>query len=195
MKRFRRFGAWLIAALVLSTLVWQSVPVRGQETVTAQLRLQIATLNRFLVGMSTVTVPLDQDYTQLLSSGTGANQANALWYDDRTLAASASETLDFNGSLTDAFGNSVTCTKLKSLVIKAAAANTNSVLVGGGSTSITTLFTDTSDQLILRPGGVFVFTAPDATGAAITTSTDDLTLTNSAGSTSVAFDIIVLCVE
>lgn len=196
MKRFRRFGAWLIAALVLSTLVWQSVPVQGQESVSAQLRLQIATLNRFLVGMSTVTVPLDQDYTQLLSSGTGANQANALWYDDRTLGASATENLDLNASLTDAFGNSVTCTKLKSLVIKAAAANTNNVLVGGGSTTITTVFSATNDQLIVHPGGVFIYTAPDATGASLTAgSTDVLTIGNSAGSTSVAYDIIILCVE
>lgn len=196
MKRLRIVGTWLLIAVLAVFAVWQAAPVQAQETVTAQLRMQIATLNRFLVGMSTVTVPLDQDYTQLFSSGTGANQANALWYDDRTLTASASENLDLNASLTDAFGNSITCTKLKALIVKAATGNTNNVLVGGGSTTITTIFSATNDQAIVRPGGIFIFTAPDATGAALTAgSADVLSVTNSSGSTSVAYDIFVVCAE
>ena len=196
MDRLLKFISGALALSLLTAIVWLATPVFAQETVTAQLRMQISTLNRLLVGLTTVSVPFDQDYTQLLSSGTGANQANALFQDDRTLAASASENIDLNASLTDVFGQSVTCTKLRALIVKAATANTNNVLIGGGSTTMTTLFTATNDQLILRPGGVFIFTAPDATGAAMTAGSSDLlTFTNSAGSTSVTYDLVVICAE
>ena len=39
-----------------------------------------------------------------LTDGTGANQAKAVFADERTLAASATENLDLAGGLTDAFG-------------------------------------------------------------------------------------------
>lgn len=181
--------------LALGMIGW-SWPSQAQETVRAQFRLQLDILNSLLVGLTTVTERVEADYTKLFASGTGANQANALYHDERTLGASATENLDLNASLTDSFGQSITCTKLKGLVIRAAAANTNNVLVGGGSTTITTILSDTSDRVIVRPGGIFIYTAPDATGAAITAgSADILTVANSAGSTSVTYDIVVVCVE
>jgi len=176
--------------------VWSGGVLRAQDTVSATLRLDLDILNRLLVGLTTITERVEKDYTQLLSSGTGANQANALWHDQRTLGASASEDLDLNASLTDSFGASVTCVALKALIVKAATGNTNNVLVGAGNSTITTIFSATNDQLIVRPGGVLMLTAPDATGAAITGgSADVLSVTNSAGGTSVVYDIIVLCEE
>lgn len=196
-RRRATIAAGLVAVLMLVAGVWQTAPVvHGQETISAKLGLTLSIFNRLLVGLRTIEIPFTADYTQLFASGTGANQGNALFQDDRTLAASASENLDFNASLTDDFGQSVTCTKLKTLLIKAASGNTNNVLVGGGSTTITTVFSDTSDKVIVRPGGVFMYTAPDSTGAALTAgSADVLTVANSAGSTSVTYDIVLICVE
>ena len=194
MKRLRLLGTGLIGALLLALLVW-SAPLSGQS-VSSQLRLQLSIIDQLAVGLTTVTVPFDKDYTQLLSSGTGANQANAMYQASRTLAASATENLDLNASLTDVHGQSVTCTKLKALVIKAAASNTNTVLVGGGATTVTTLFTNSNDQLIVRPGGVFIFTAPDATGAAVTAgATVLLVVMDGSSGTAVTYDVVVLCVE
>ena len=198
MTRLRGIGWAVIIALVLAIGAWQAAPVQGQETVRATLRLQVNVLNSLLVGLRTVTTTLDQDYSQLFSSGTGANQGNALWQSQRTLDASATETLDLNGTLTDDFGQSITCTKVKTLLVKAASGNTNSVLVGGGSTTMTSLTTTGALQegLVVRPGGLMLWTFPDATGAAVAAgSTDILQLANSAGSSSVTFDVIVICVE
>lgn len=198
MNGLRRFAGGLAAALALVVIVWVTTPLFAQETVRAQFRIQINVLNSLLIGLRTVTTTLDQDYTQLFSSGTGANQANALYQSQRTLSASATETLDLNASLTDDFGQSVTCTKLRALVVRAAAANTNNVLVGGGSTTITSLTTTgvLDKGLVVRPGGSLVWTFPDATGAALTAgSSDVLQVANSAGSSSVTYDVIVVCVE
>ena len=199
MKSLRRYGVvGLMAAMVLAALVWQTAPVRGQETISAQIRLQLNILNKLLVGLRTITSTLDQDYTQLFSSGTGANQGNAMWQSQRTLGASATEALDLNGSLTDDFGQSIACTALKALLVKAAVANTNNVLVGGGATTLTSMTTVgvLQEGLVVRPGGVLLWTFPDATGAAVTaTSADKLQVANSGGSTSVTYDIVAICEE
>lgn len=85
------------------------------------------------------TVPLNLTKTVQLASGTGANQADLIFHDTRTLAASNSEDLDLAGGLVDAFGNTLTFARIKALVFAAAAANTNNVVVGGaGSNGFTT---------------------------------------------------------
>ena len=199
MKRLRLLGTWLIGLLILGALAWQAVPVQAQETVTAQFRLQISALNRLLIGLRTVTTTLDQDYTQLFSSGTGANQANALYQASRTLSASANETLDLNASLSDDFGQSVTCTKLRAISVHAASGNTNNVIVGGGNTTVTALTSTgafTNAGLVVRPNGTLIWTFPDSTGGAITAGSSDLLqFTNSSGSTSVTYDVILVCAE
>jgi hypothetical protein len=48
-----------------------------------------------------------------LTYGSGANQANQLFYDYRTLAATTFDNLDLSGSLTDGIGNTSTFTKVK----------------------------------------------------------------------------------
>jgi hypothetical protein len=59
----------------------------------------------------------------VVTNGTGANQATNFASDTRTLAATASETLDFNGGLVDAFGNVLTFTRLIFLMVKAHPSN------------------------------------------------------------------------
>ena len=152
--------------------------------------------------VATLTSPLDLstptdalDYTQRISltSGTGSGQADMLWHDQRTLAASGSENIDLAGSLTGAFGTTLTFARIKGLVVAAAAGNTNNVQVARGAANGCTLFLAASDGLVVRPGGVFAWFAQDATGIAVTAGTGDiLTITNGAGGTSVTYDIIVI---
>jgi hypothetical protein len=53
-------------------------------------------------------MPLNWASVLDLANGTGANQANQLFHDQRSLAAGASENLDLAGSLIDAFGRVIT---------------------------------------------------------------------------------------
>lgn len=197
MKALRKIGLGLVIALVAAVVLSRAVPTGAQE-VTSQFRIQLSVINRLLVGLRTITANLDEDYTQLFSMGTGANQINAMWQSERTLSANGTETLDFSGSLTDDFGQSITCTKIKALVIKAASGNTNNVLVGGASTTITSL-TSTgalTQGLVVRPGGLLLWTFPDSTGAAVTAgSADLLQVSNSSSGSSVTYDVIAVCVE
>jgi hypothetical protein len=126
--------------------------------------------------------------------GTGANQASLLWHDQRTLAASATETLDLSGSLLDAFGVAVAFTKVRAILVYAAAANTNDVVVGGAAaTQWAAPFGDVTDKVNVKPGGLFLLTAPDANGMAVANgATDSLKIANGSSGTGVTYDILII---
>lgn len=128
-----------------------------------------------------------------LTTGTGTNQADLMFADQRTLAASATENIDVAGSLVDPLGTTLTFVTVKAVKICASSANTNNVVVGGAaSNGLLGIFSDATDKIVVKPGGCFVWVAPKA-GATVTASTGDILLVaNSAGSTSVTYDIIII---
>jgi hypothetical protein len=133
---------------------------------------------------------LSKDYSMSFSNGTGASQMNMWWNDQRTLVASATEDLDLAGSLTTPFGTSITFTSLKGLFVYAASGNTNDVQVTRpGSNGVPWLMA-AGDGIALKPGMWVAWFNPNANGATVTAGTGDLiTFTNSAGSTSVTYDV------
>jgi hypothetical protein len=129
-----------------------------------------------------------------LATGTGANQADKIFSDQRTIAASGTDTLDLNGGgLLDALGDAFNLARIKLLLVVAAAGNTNNVNVTRPAANGVPLFLAAGDGLPVRPGGFFLWTAPDATAVPITAGTADLLdLVNSGGGTSVVYDIIIV---
>lgn len=135
---------------------------------------------------------LVKKYTKSLASGVGADQADRIFSDTRTIAASTAEDLDLSGSLLDALGGTFILVKVKLIMIVAAAANTNSLKIGGDAASIP-LFGAVADFIVLPPGGVFLWTAPAAAGLAVTATTGDiLQVENGGAGTSVTYDVIII---
>lgn len=127
-----------------------------------------------------------------LASGVGANQADLMWSDQRTLAASATEDLDLAGSLTGMLGGNLTMATLKAVIVKAASGNTNDVVVSMPATNGVPLFGAASDSIAVKPGGVFMWAAP-GTGVTVTAGTGDLiTFTNSGAGTGVTYDVVFI---
>lgn len=127
-----------------------------------------------------------------LATGTGLGLADMKWSDTRTLSASGTEDLDLAGSLTGPLGTTLTFARVKALYVKAAAANTNDVQISRAAAGIP-LFGATGDLIPVKPGGVFLWVAPNAAGVAVTATTaDTITVTNSAGSTPVTYDIVII---
>lgn len=132
-----------------------------------------------------------------LSNGTGNNQANTIFSDTRTLTASATETIDLSGSLTDKVCDLISATAIKALIIRSHAANTNDVVFGPNSTNgFVTPFNAAADRVRVKPGGLAILVAPDSTGYAVTAGTADLLFIQNGGAgTSVTYDIIFAGVE
>lgn len=153
-------------------------------------------LDALLTGTADLSTPTDhiiQDFTQLLSSGTGANQASNIFHDRRTLTASANEDLDLAGSLVNPLGATLTFTVLKAILIKASAANANNVQVTRPASNGVPFLLAAGDGIALRPGALFLWVSPDATGVAVTAGTGDLiNVANSGGGTSVTYDVVLI---
>lgn len=129
------------------------------------------------------------------TDGTGANQAEVIFHDNRTLADAANETIDLqDGTLSDPFGDAVTMSKLKALYIKNNSTDAN-LLIGGAAATVLSLFADVTDILPLRPGGEFLITAPDANGIDVSTNADLKLAHDGTGSSSLTYDIVAIGVD
>lgn len=128
-----------------------------------------------------------------LSSGTGSGAVDLMYIDQRTLGASANETIDISGGITDPFGTTLNFVTVKGIFIKASTGNTNNVLFKpAASNSFLGPFNAAADQVSIPPGGCFLVTAP-ATGWAVTAgSGDDIYLANSGAGSSVTYDIHII---
>lgn len=127
-----------------------------------------------------------------MPTGTGAGQADLLYSATRTVAASGTDALDLAGSLVGPLGATLTIVKLKLILIRAAAANTNNVRVNRPATNGVPLFLAASDGVDVPPGGLFLWTGP-AAGVTVTAGTGDLINCDNSGSgTSVTYDVVIV---
>jgi hypothetical protein len=117
------------------------------------------------------------------TTGSGASQADRTFVDVRTLAASASESLDLNGVLLNAFGDVINALRIKGILIMADKGNTNDVVFGGaGTDSIAGLFGSNTDTLHIQPGAFIMIATPTAGGYGVTAGTGDLLKVANGGS-------------
>lgn len=146
--------------------------------------------------LALATFPLLKTYATILQDGSAAGLADRLFTDTRTIAASSNDDLDLAGVLTDAFGAVLTFARIKALIVSAATANTNNVVVGGSASNpVTSFMTGTTPATIIRPGATWALIAgqADATGYAVTAATADiLRVSNSGAGTPVTYDIIIV---
>ncbi len=127
---------------------------------------------------------------QFTAGNAALGTADVMFKDTRTLAASGTENLDLTGVLTDAFGATVANAEIIAIYVKAAAANTNSVVIGNVASGFVGPLGATGTYTVL-PGDFFLATS--RAGWAVTASSADLLkIANSAGGTSVTYDIVVI---
>lgn len=160
----------------------------------ATIALSIAALKISNLDQEELKTNISKTFSQSFADGTGDNQAQVVFSDTRTLAASATENLDLSGTaLQDAFNQNIALTKIKGIIIAADSGNTNDVLVGGAaSNALSTFFGDATDLVKVKPGGVFCLLAPKAAGYGVTAATADiLKIANSSSGTGVTYTIIV----
>lgn len=153
-------------------------------------------LNLTQVGSNDLGSPkmaLNVEKVLSLLEGTDAtNKANILFSDTRTLAASANEDIDLAGALTGAFGTTITAAEIVAIFIAAAPGNTNNVNVTRpASNGFIGPFLATGDGFGVKPGEWLPLVSQS--GWVVTAGTGDLlNIANSAGSTSVTYDIVIV---
>lgn len=119
-------------------------------------------------------------------------QANILFADTRTLAASATENLDLAGVLTNAFGAVITAAEIVAIFVRAAAGNTNAVLIGpGASNGFLGPWNAATDRLRVLPGEWHMLTCQAGWG--VTAGTGDILFAGNGGAgTAVTYDLVLI---
>lgn len=137
---------------------------------------------------------LSADRSFPFKPGSGANQANNIFADKRTLAASGTENLDLSGVLSNQINEIISFTKVKALIIMADPTNVNDVVVGGHATAaFAAPFGAANNTVKVKPGGMLMLVAPDAAGYPVTATTADmLTVANSGGGTGIGYGIMII---
>lgn len=159
---------------------------------TTVIEAEINAILTNVLDLGTATYPSDVLTRLTLASGTGNNQADLVFNDTRTVAASGTDALDLAGALTGPLGGALTFVKLKAILVRASAANANNVRLNRPATNGVPLFLAASDGIDIPPGGLFLWAAPVA-GVVVTPATGDLiNIDNSGSGTSVTYDVVII---
>lgn len=160
---------------------------------TTRLTLNLVTVLTSALDLSTPTDSLNNRTELELTSGTGLGQADMVWSDRRTVAASATDSLDLAGVLVGPLGTTLTFARIKGLLVKAASANVNNVVVTRPAANGVPMFSAAGDALPVHPNGVFLWVAPTVAGVVVTTGTGDLIdFVNSAAGSTVTYDVVII---
>lgn len=164
-------------------------------SLTAKITTSIVAQQLGSSGLSTPEADVVKSYVENYANGTGADQAQVIWSNNRTLAGSASESLDLSGVLTDALGNSIALTAVKEIIVVPSSANTGDIRVGK---KITNGFAGPFDQtagalgVLATAGGILHLRNRSAAGWTVTAATGDLLSVENLSAGSSTYDIIVI---
>jgi hypothetical protein len=130
-------------------------------------------------------------HLQIDAGTVSLGQADILWADERTLAASATENLDLAGVIAGLLGSTIAAAEITAIYVEADAGNTNDVvLFGAASNAFNGPLSGTTPKLTVGPGDCALIT--NRKGWTVTAGTGDIILAaNSGGTTGVTYRIVV----
>lgn len=165
------------------------------NTLTSKLTLLVTSLLQNTVGVASVMANAEVSPSVALADGTDANEADLMYSNTVTLVAEGTEDYDLAGAaMLDIFGVAVAFARIKAIVIIAAAANINDVVLGGAAANqFYGPFGAAADTIAVRPGGLLAMVAPDAVGWPVTAASADILRVAAGGTTTgVTFDIVII---
>ena len=161
-------------------------------TLNAQILLQILATENSTSDLSTTVRRTNASESLTFANGTGANQAEIVWSDSRTIAANGEDILDLT-ALADDRG-SVDLTAVKAIYVR----NTGTVGIywqalappeqwGSGP-----LQAEEEFGIKVPPGGVLLITNPSALGWMVESGDEQILFDNDSSTTAATYDIILI---
>ena len=145
--------------------------------------------------LSDTTDDLDISWGTTVANGTGKDQCDLIFHDQRTLAAT-SEDFDLTGTEVQAFGGApltVDFVKVKGLFIHntSTTAGENLSIGGAAGTQFVDWVGNANDEVVIGPDGIFALWNPSAAGYAVGAGATDLLKIDS-GAATIVYDIVVV---
>jgi hypothetical protein len=159
------------------------------DTLTALVRLLVSGTYTKDLDLADPKDTLNKTIEQAFTTGTGAEQANIMFHDIRSLGDGATEDLDLFGGLTNAFGVTLNFAKLKAMVIKNLSTTQTLSIGGAAATQLSNWVANVSDIVVLPPESFLCLCNP--AGYAVTSILDLLKIANSAGAAG-SYEIILI---
>jgi hypothetical protein len=158
-----------------------------------QISLSVAAKYSVTKDHTSASAPYNWAKSVTLADGTGSGQADKIFLDTDTIAASGTKDWDLAGVLEDDLGVALTFVTVKGLFLYAHSANTNNCVIGAAAaTQFVGPFGAATHTVAVKPGQFFGITS-GLTGWAVGAGASDLLrVTNSAGGTSVTYDIVII---
>lgn len=149
-------------------------------TQTAQISLGVSVKKTKASGLAAGSTLSEWLFNTTMDNGTSSGKADREWNGARNLASGANESLDFNGALTDEFGDAAVFAKIKVLAIKAKSTNTTNLTIGNGTNPFQGPLGAAANTIVLAPGEAIVLVSPTGwtCGAA---ASDVVKVANAAG--------------
>lgn len=127
------------------------------------------------------------------TNGTAAGKADLCWSDRRTVAASATDTIDLRGGGLKSIGQSINFAVVTAIIVRNRSTTSGDILHVGPAAADGFLgpWVDASDLNVVGPEGVAVF-QNDGGWAVTGGSTDSIRIVETGGANAVDYDIFVL---
>lgn len=161
--------------------------------VNAQIDLSIVAALIGAADLGNPKAPVSVSKALTVTPGTAAlGQADILWADTRTLAASGTENLDLAGVIAGLIGGTITAAEITAIYVEADKGNTNDVqLFGAAANAFNGPLSGTTPKLTLGPSD-FVMVS-NLKGWPVVAGTGDILLVaNSGGTTGVTYTIALI---
>lgn len=163
--------------------------------VTGQFQMALVMLYSVVDEMSTLSDTLRETRGVTFAEGTGLNQINLIFHDERALGDGANETIDINdGSLENKVGQSITIDIFKALYIKNKS-DDSTLILGNAATNQIGLWGAAAHTQVLQPLGEVLILAPDASGVDVTTNAKLKIEHGGEGTDAPGYDIILAGVD
>lgn len=136
--------------------------------------------------LGTPTFAFDDLSRRSWESGVGANQADVIWSDERTVTTGATDSLDLAAVLSGLLGGTLTMARVKAIRVRnsnrAGVANTTNISLTRPAANGVPIFAAAGDAIPIHPDGEVLIVAPSAGGYVVTAGTADLIdIVNAAG--------------
>lgn len=162
------------------------------QNIAGSIKCQVNHTYNNVLDLSTVADTLAKVYTDAFTDGTGANKAQIVFHDKRSLLTTTTEEIDLAGVLVNAFGVA-TFTKVKAILI-----NVNTVtagyrlMIGGAAANAFETWVGAAGDIIKIGAGGFLALSSPVDGYVVTGGTADLLKIDNPSGGTVEYDIWII---
>jgi hypothetical protein len=167
------------------------------DTLSVDLKASLTWLFSEGLDLSTVNDNAKLEYSQSTADGTGADQADKLWHDQRTVNAASNDDLDLTALVNSIFGTNVSISfaKVKAVLIVNASTTAGQLLRVGGAgagQAFATPFNGSATAVVEVGADSCLMLVNKKDGWTVTPTTGDILRVANAGGSAVTYKIAII---